>query len=73
MIRAQGISLEVCIRIICVAAAALLATACSRTAQSPVSSTSALTAPVEADMAEVVISARADRHDPRDEGRPALD
>jgi hypothetical protein len=56
MIRAQGTSLEVCIRIVCVAAAALLLDACSEVAQPPVSSTSSLTAPSDSGMAEVVIS-----------------
>ena len=57
MTRAQGTNLEVCIRIVCVAAAALSLNACSAVADAPVSSTSTFTAPSDAGMAEVVISA----------------
>jgi hypothetical protein len=55
MIRAQGI-LEVSIRIVCVAMAAVSLHACSQTSQPPATSTAALNAPSQA-MEEVVISA----------------
>jgi hypothetical protein len=55
MIRAQGI-LEVSIRIVCVAMAAVSLHACSQTSQPPATSTAALNAPSPAAMEEVVIS-----------------
>jgi hypothetical protein len=56
MIRAQGI-LEVSIRIVCVAMAAVSLYACSQTSQPAATSTGALNAPSQAAMEEVVISA----------------
>ena len=56
MIRAQGI-LEVSIRIVCVATAAVSLFACSQASQPPATSTAALNAPTQAAMEEVVISA----------------
>ena len=56
MTRAQG-TLEVSIRIVCVAMAAVSLHACSQTSQPPATSTAALNAPSQAAMEEVVISA----------------
>jgi hypothetical protein len=56
MIRAQGI-LEVSIRIVCVAVAAVSLYACSRTSPPAATSTAALNAPSQAAMDEVVVSA----------------
>jgi len=56
MTRAQG-TLEVSIRIVCVAMAAVSLHACSQTSQPPATSTAALNAPTQAAMEEVVISA----------------
>ena len=56
MIRAQGI-LELSIRIVCVAMAAVSLHACSQASQPPATSTAALNAPSQPAMEEVVISA----------------
>ncbi len=56
MIRAQGI-LEVSIRIVCVATAAVSLYACRQAEQPPATSTTTLDAPSQAAMEEVVISA----------------
>ena len=55
MIRAQG-TLEVSIRIVCVAIASVSLYACSQTSQPAATSTAALNAPSQAAMEEVVIS-----------------
>jgi len=67
MIRAQGI-LEVSIRIVCVAMAAVSLQACSQTSQPPATSTAALNAASPAAMAEVVISASGQADATRDLG-----
>ena len=56
MIRAQGI-LEVSIRFVCVATAAVSLYACSQASPPPATSTAAFNAPSQAAMEEVVISA----------------
>jgi hypothetical protein len=58
MIHAQGTVQEVCIRIVCIAAATISLLGCSQTAQPPARSRATPIESPERDMAVVVISAQ---------------